>query len=114
MSTLWNGSDLLTLQVLFKIVSSPFLVCLGGDGTLLYASSLFQQSVPPVMSFHMGSLGFLTPFEFQNFEQQLTHILEGNAALTLRSRLRCIIMKKIDNIKNSKNPTYLLEYLLLL
>ena len=58
------------------------------------------------MSFHMGSLGFLTPFEFQNFEQQLTHILEGNAALTLRSRLRCIIMKKIDNIKNSKNPTY--------
>lgn len=57
------------------------------------------------MSFHMGSLGFLTPFEFQNFEQQLTHILEGNAALTLRSRLRCIIMKKIDNIKNSKNPT---------
>ena len=59
------------------------------------------------MSFHMGSLGFLTPFEFQNFEQQLTHILEGNAALTLRSRLRCIIMKKIDNIKNSENPTYL-------
>merc|ERR1712004_106975 len=59
--------------------------------------------VPPVMPFHMGSLGFLTPFEFQNFEQQLTHILEGNAALTLRSRLRCIIMKKIDNIKNSEN-----------
>jgi len=81
-----------------------FIVCLGGDGTLLYASSLFQQSVPPVMSFHLGSLGFLTPFEFQNFEQQLTHILEGNAALTLRSRLRCIIMKKIDNVrKNSEN-----------
>merc|ERR1719322_2087166 len=71
-----------------------FIVCLGGDGTLLYASSLFQQSVPPVMAFHMGSLGFLTPFEIENFEQQVTHVLEGHAALTLRSRLRCIVMKK--------------------
>ena len=54
-----------------------FIVCLGGDGTLLYASSLFQQSVPPVMAFHLGSLGFLTPFEFENFEQQVTQVLEG-------------------------------------
>merc|ERR1711962_1221326 len=73
-----------------------FIVCLGGDGTLLYASSLFQQSVPPVMAFHMGSLGFLTPFEIENFEQQITHVLEGHAALTLRSRLRCIVMRKQD------------------
>ncbi len=55
-----------------------FIVCLGGDGTLLYASSLFQQSVPPVMAFHLGSLGFLTPFEFENFEQQVTQVLEGD------------------------------------
>ena len=54
-----------------------FIVCLGGDGTLLYASSLFQKSVPPVMAFHLGSLGVLTPFEFENFEQQVTQVLEG-------------------------------------
>merc|ERR1712088_810453 len=78
-----------------------FIVCLGGDGTLLYASSLFQQSVPPVMAFHLGSLGFLTPFEFDNFEQQVTHVLQGHAALTLRSRLRCIVMKKTDSAANS-------------
>ncbi len=30
-----------------------FIVCLGGDGTLLYASSLFQKSVPPIMAFHL-------------------------------------------------------------
>lgn len=54
-----------------------FIVCLGGDGTLLYASSLFQQSVPPVMAFHLGSLGFLTPFQFDNFQEQVTNVLEG-------------------------------------
>lgn len=37
-----------------------------------------QQSVPPVMAFHLGSLGFLTPFEFDNFQEQVTNVLEGN------------------------------------
>ncbi|XP_043528891.1 NAD kinase-like isoform X1 [Frieseomelitta varia] len=84
-----------------------FIVCLGGDGTLLYASLLFQQSVPPVMAFHLGSLGFLTPFEFDNFQEQVTNVLEGHAALTLRSRLRCIIMRKGEENKE-KQPTNLL------
>merc|ERR1719383_180029 len=81
-----------------------FCVCLGGDGTLLYASSLFQQSVPPIMAFHLGSLGFLTPFKFEDFESQVTHVLEGHAALTLRSRLRCILMKEEEE-KNNVTPS---------
>ncbi|TNN48922.1 NAD kinase [Liparis tanakae] len=48
-----------------------FIICLGGDGTLLYASSLFQESVPPVMAFHLGSLGFLTPFKFDTYQSQV-------------------------------------------
>jgi NAD+ kinase len=84
-----------------------FIICLGGDGTLLYASLLFQQSVPPVMAFHLGSLGFLTPFQFHNFQDQVTNVLEGHAALTLRSRLRCIIVRK--NEKKEENGRALTE-----
>jgi NAD kinase len=41
-----------------------FCVALGGDGTILHLASLFQGqgstgSVPPVVSFALGSLGFL-------------------------------------------------------
>ncbi|XP_075762312.1 NAD kinase isoform X2 [Pelodiscus sinensis] len=71
-----------------------FIICLGGDGTLLYASSLFQGSVPPVMAFHLGSLGFLTPFNFENFQSQVTQVIEGNAALVLRSRLKVKVVKE--------------------
>ncbi|XP_041427367.1 NAD kinase isoform X2 [Xenopus laevis] len=71
-----------------------FIICLGGDGTLLYASSLFQDSVPPVMAFHLGSLGFLTPFNFDNFQTQVTQVIEGNAALVLRSRLKVKVSKE--------------------
>lgn len=70
-----------------------FVICLGGDGTLLYVSSLFQQSVPPVMAFHLGSLGFLIPFDFSDFKERVSSVLEGNAALTLRTRLKCVICK---------------------
>lgn len=88
-----DGRDDLTDRI-------DFIVCLGGDGTLLYASLLFQQSVPPVMAFHLGSLGFLTPFQFDNFQEQVTNVLEGHAALTLRSRLRCIIVRKNQDEPN--------------
>ncbi|XP_061910501.1 NAD kinase isoform X3 [Entelurus aequoreus] len=65
-----------------------FIICLGGDGTLLYASSLFQESVPPVMAFHLGSLGFLTPLKFDTYQSLVTQIIDGNAAIVLRSRLK--------------------------
>jgi NAD+ kinase len=42
-----------------------------------------QQSVPPVMAFHLGSLGFLTPFEFDNFQEQVTNVLEGNVLYSI-------------------------------
>ncbi|MGH0128944.1 UNVERIFIED_CONTAM: hypothetical protein FKN15_057787 [Acipenser sinensis] len=71
-----------------------FIICLGGDGTLLYASSLFQESVPPVMAFHLGSLGFLTPFNFDTYQSQVTQIIEGNAAIILRSRLKVKVVKE--------------------
>uniref|UniRef100_A0AAQ4RHB6 NAD(+) kinase n=1 Tax=Gasterosteus aculeatus aculeatus TaxID=481459 RepID=A0AAQ4RHB6_GASAC len=71
-----------------------FIICLGGDGTLLYASSLFQESVPPVMAFHLGSLGFLTPFKFDTYQSQVTQIIDGNAAIVLRSRLKVRVLKE--------------------
>ncbi|XP_032596715.1 NAD kinase isoform X2 [Drosophila grimshawi] len=92
--TFKDGRDDLTDRI-------DFIVCLGGDGTLLYASQLFQQSVPPVMAFYLGSLGFLTPFQCDNFQEQVTNVLEGHAALTLRSRLRCSIHRKAERRKES-------------
>lgn len=29
------------------------------------------------MAFHLGSLGFLTPFNFENFQSQVTQVIEG-------------------------------------
>ncbi|XP_034742609.1 NAD kinase b isoform X1 [Etheostoma cragini] len=80
------------------------IICLGGDGTLLYASSLFQGSVPPVMAFHLGSLGFLTPFKFESYKTEVAKVFEGNAAITLRSRLKVKVVK--DMLQRTGQESY--------
>ena len=44
------------------------IICLGGDGTILHANTFFKHSMPPVMSFGLGSMGFLTAYGFFNFD----------------------------------------------
>ncbi|XP_058786912.1 NAD kinase 2, chloroplastic-like [Vicia villosa] len=76
-----------------------FVACLGGDGVILHASNLFRGAVPPVVSFNLGSLGFLTTHSFEDYKQDLRQIIHGNnkrdgVYITLRMRLRCEIFRK--------------------
>ncbi|KAK4630838.1 NAD(+) kinase [Fulvia fulva] len=72
-----------------------FEICLalGGDGTVLYASWLFQRIVPPVMSFALGSLGFLTKFDFEKFEKTLPRAFNDGVTVSLRLRFEATIMR---------------------
>lgn len=64
-------------------------IALGGDGTVLYVLNLFQQIVPPVLSFALGSLGFLTNFRFEHFRKVLTTVLDSGVKAYLRMRFTC-------------------------
>ncbi|XP_004347505.2 poly(p)/ATP nad kinase [Capsaspora owczarzaki ATCC 30864] len=81
-----------------------FIICLGGDGTILYASSLFQGRCPPVMSFHMGSLGFLMPFDVRNFKERIECVLLGKCLVTMRMRLECEVIRSKNNQRASMLP----------
>ncbi|XP_004502534.1 NAD kinase 2, chloroplastic isoform X2 [Cicer arietinum] len=75
-----------------------FVACLGGDGVILHASNLFRGAVPPVVSFNLGSLGFLASHSFEDYKQDLRQVIHGNnkrdgVYITLRMRLRCEIFR---------------------
>ncbi|GLT77916.1 hypothetical protein SLA2020_494700 [Shorea laevis] len=75
-----------------------FVACLGGDGVILHASNLFRGAVPPVVSFNLGSLGFLTSHNFEDYRRDLRQVIHGNnivegVYITLRMRLRCEIFR---------------------
>ncbi|PKS10613.1 hypothetical protein jhhlp_002368 [Lomentospora prolificans] len=70
------------------------VLTLGGDGTVLFTSWLFQRIVPPVLSFSLGSLGFLTTFEFERYKDHLDRIMgtEG-MKVNLRMRFTCTVYR---------------------
>ncbi|KAK4553866.1 hypothetical protein LTR86_009041 [Recurvomyces mirabilis] len=72
-----------------------FEICLalGGDGTVLYSSWLFQRVVPPVMSFALGSLGFLTKFDFDKYPSILERAFRDGVTVSLRLRFEATIMR---------------------
>ncbi|ODH13637.1 hypothetical protein ACO22_07059 [Paracoccidioides brasiliensis] len=78
--------------------SSPetfdLVLTLGGDGTVLYTSWLFQRVVPPVLSFSLGSLGFLTNFEFDKYQEHLNQIMgDVGMRVNLRMRFTCTVYR---------------------
>lgn len=58
-------------------------VTLGGDGTILHASSLFAtcSNVPPVLSFSMGTLGFLSEWQFSEFKRAFREVYMSGAGV---------------------------------
>lgn len=63
---------------------------LGGDGTILRAASLFslQPSVPPILSFSMGTLGFLGEWKFAEFRDAWTRVFtSGDAPASVRPKV---------------------------
>lgn len=72
-----------------------FVITLGGDGTVLYASWLFQRIVPPVLSFSLGSLGFLTKFDFEDYAPTLNLAFTKGVTVSLRLRFESTVMRSI-------------------
>lgn len=70
------------------------VLTLGGDGTVLFTSWLFQRIVPPVLSFSLGSLGFLTPFGYDSFKEHLSRVMgDDGMKINLRMRFTCTVYR---------------------
>lgn len=85
----WTPSVCLEKPELFDLV-----LTLGGDGTVLYTSWLFQRIVPPVLAFSLGSLGFLTNFDFKQYKDQLNRVMgQDGMRVNLRMRFTCTVYR---------------------
>lgn len=68
---------------------TDLVITVGGDGTILHTSNLFGAGeCPPVLSFSMGSLGFLLPFRESPFPSYLPSSLSPLCLGDIRLRRR--------------------------
>ncbi|CAN0408648.1 unnamed protein product, partial [Ectocarpus fasciculatus] len=73
--------------------SVDFVLTLGGDGLLMYSNTLFRRSVPPHLCFNLGSMGFLSPFEYESMKEEVRRIMSGGMKVSLRMRLSARIIR---------------------
>lgn len=64
-----------------------FVICLGGDGTILEATVLIQRRDIPILGINMGRLGFLANVAKSNIESSLDALFSGRFQLDFRSLL---------------------------
>jgi NAD+ kinase len=84
------------------------VLTLGGDGTVLFTSWLFQRIVPPILSFSLGSLGFLTNFEFAQYQPALDKIMsETGMRVNLRMRFTCTVYRYQKNAAAQGSPQHI-------
>ncbi|KAL9012062.1 MAG: hypothetical protein Q9173_003142 [Seirophora scorigena] len=89
----WTPDLCWTSPEIFDLV-----LTLGGDGTVLFTSWLFQRIVPPILSFSLGSLGFLTNFEFSSYKIHLNRIMgDHGMRVNLRMRFTCTVFRSPHN-----------------
>ncbi|CAH7678722.1 ATP-NAD kinase-like domain-containing protein [Phakopsora pachyrhizi] len=84
----WTAEMCAKSPELFDLV-----ITLGGDGTVLFASWLFQHVVPPIVPFALGSLGFLTNFDYSNHQQVLRDAKHNGVRVNLRMRFSCTVYR---------------------
>lgn len=52
-----------------------------------------QRSVPPHLCFNLGSMGFLSPFEYETMKEEVRRIMSGGMKVSLRMRLSARIIR---------------------
>ena len=60
-------------------LANVLLVVLRSLAHMTRCRCVWQESVPPIVSFHFGSLGFLSPFDFKNYQPKIAQVLGGES-----------------------------------
>ncbi|KAG2737757.1 ATP-NAD kinase [Suillus brevipes Sb2] len=72
-----------------------FVITLGRDGTVLFTPWLFQRIVPPVLPFALGSLGFLTNFDFADYQTAVDSAIDSGIRVNLHMRFTCTVYRAV-------------------
>jgi NAD+ kinase len=65
-----------------------YLICLGGDGTMLDTLTIVQDSDVPVLGINMGRFGFLASTQSENIENALDELCNKSFSIDKRSLLK--------------------------
>jgi NAD+ kinase len=78
--------------------SQQLLIALGGDGTMLRAGHIGAISSTPILGINLGSFGFLTEIQQDEWSSALERVLAGNYRLEKRMMLQSTLFRAGNEI----------------
>lgn len=76
-----------------ELAEADFLVCFGGDGTILHAAKDASSYSVPILGVNMGNVGFMAELE-QGEVSQLTRLMSGEYSLESRMLLDVRVLRE--------------------
>lgn len=83
-----------------RVKKVEFVICLGGDGTILRTARRVSQYGIPILGVSMGTVGFLAEIKLNELTKALKKIKNKKYDLDKRSMLAVKILNKSGKIKN--------------
>lgn len=71
----------------FKLLNYDFMITLGGDGTILGATTIVRDSNVPILGINLGRLGFLAGIEKTRIKEALELLVNGHYTLEERKTI---------------------------
>lgn len=84
----WQTSNLDDKASQEKIGGTDLLLCLGGDGSMLWAARAVVPHAVPILGVNMGRLGFLAELRPEELLEQLPRVLKGEGRVEERAMLQ--------------------------
>jgi NAD+ kinase len=81
------AKDLKQLGYRVDLAKADFVITLGGDGTILRAARLLAGRGAPILSVHLGGVGFLSELELTELKTALEQVRKGKYRIDERAML---------------------------
>ncbi len=75
---------------------TDLVICLGGDGTVLYCARHLQTLGIPILAINLGTFGYITEISVNEWKEAVDRFPEGSYTLSRRLMIRAGVYRKGD------------------
>ncbi len=89
----YDGTECRGDEIKSAFDEHDFVITLGGDGTVLFASRECAPRNIPVFPVNLGEFGFLAGVRADRWQEELLKFLEGRSSVSSRSLVSCEVLR---------------------
>ncbi|NLZ76955.1 MAG: NAD(+)/NADH kinase [Spirochaetales bacterium] len=77
---------------------TDLVICLGGDGTVLYCARHLQTLGVPILAINLGTFGYITEISVDEWKEAVDRFLDGSYTLSRRLMIRVGVYRKGERV----------------